>query len=144
MAEQKTITDVIGRQVKVDLPAKRVVLGFYFEDYMAVGGEKAYDSVVGISREAWEGWVPANWKMHLAHRPSLGDIADVGEVEAQTFSIEKVLSLNPDLVILAAGSIRRSARTPIAWKSKAFRSSSSITTLRPSSAMSPRPCCSGS
>ncbi len=34
MAEQKTITDVIGRQVKVDLPAKRVVLGFYFEDYM--------------------------------------------------------------------------------------------------------------
>ncbi|OWV89194.1 iron ABC transporter substrate-binding protein [Rhizobium sp. R635] len=101
MAEQKTITDVIGREVKVDLPAKRVVLGFYFEDYMAVGGEKAYDSVVGISREAWEGWVPANWKMHLAHRASIGDIADVGEVEAQTFSIEKVLSLNPDLVILA-------------------------------------------
>lgn len=100
-AEVKTITDVIGRQVKVDLPAKRVVLGFYFEDYMAVGGETAYDSVVGISREAWVGKVPANWKMHLAHRPSLGDIADVGEVDAQTFSVEKVLSLNPDLVILA-------------------------------------------
>ncbi len=101
LAEQKTITDVIGRQVKVDLPAKRVVLGFYFEDYMAVGGEKAYDSVVGISREAWVGKVPANWKMHLAHRPSLADIADVGEVDTQTFSVEKVLSLNPDLVILA-------------------------------------------
>ena len=100
-AAERTITDVIGREVKVDLPAKRVVLGFYFEDYMAVGGEKAYDSVVGISREAWEGWVPANWKMHLAHRASLADIADVGEVEAQTFSVEKVLSLNPDLVILA-------------------------------------------
>lgn len=101
MAEVKTIKDVIGREVKVDLPAKRVVVGFYFEDYMAVGGEKAYDSVVGISREAWEGWVPANWNMHTAHRPSLKDIPDVGEVEAQTFSVEKVLSLNPDLVILA-------------------------------------------
>ncbi|WCK03066.1 ABC transporter substrate-binding protein [Agrobacterium tumefaciens] len=100
-AAEKTITDVIGREVKVDIPAKRVVLGSYFEDYMAVGGEKAYDSVVGISLEAWEGWVPANWKMHLAHRASLADIADVGEVEAQTFSVEKVLSLNPDLVILA-------------------------------------------
>ena len=100
-AEEKTITDIIGRQVKVDLPAKRVVLGFYFEDYMAVGGENAYDSVVGISREAWEGWVPANWKMHIAHRPSLADIADMGEVEAQTFSVEKVLSLKPDLLILA-------------------------------------------
>lgn len=101
MAEMKTITDVIGREVKVDLPAKRVVLGFYFEDYMAVGGEKAYDSVVGISREAWVGKVPANWKMHVAHRPSLADITDVGEVDTQTFSVEKVLSLNPDLVILA-------------------------------------------
>lgn len=101
LAEVKTITDVIGREVKVDLPAKRVVVGFYFEDYMAVAGEKAYDSVVGISREAWEGWVPANWNMHVTHRPSLKDIPDVGEVEAQTFSVEKVLSLNPDLVILA-------------------------------------------
>ena len=100
-AEEKTITDVIGREVKVDLPAKRVVLGFYFEDYMAVGGENAFDQVVGISREAWEGWVPANWNMHTAHRASLKDIADVGEVEAQTFSVEKLLSLNPDLVILA-------------------------------------------
>lgn len=34
-AEVKTITDVIGREVKVELPAKRVVLGFYFEDYLA-------------------------------------------------------------------------------------------------------------
>ena len=100
-AEEKTITDVTGREVKVDLPAKRVVLGFYFEDYMAVGGENAFDQVVGISREAWEGWVPANWNMHTAHRASLKDIADVGEVEAQTFSVEKLLSLNPDLVILA-------------------------------------------
>ncbi|MEN5017966.1 ABC transporter substrate-binding protein [Erwinia sp. Eh17-17] len=100
-AKVQTLTDVIGREVKVDLPAKRVVLGFYFEDYMSVGGEKAYDSVVGISREAWEGWVPANWNMHVAHRPSLKNIPDVGEVEAQSFSVEKVLSLNPDLVILA-------------------------------------------
>ena len=101
MAEERTITDVIGREVKVDLPAKRVVLGFYFEDYMAVGGEAAYDSVVGISRNAWVGKVPANWQMHVAHRPSLATIPDVGEVDTQTFSVEKVLSLNPDLVILA-------------------------------------------
>lgn len=100
-AEIKTITDVIGREVKVDLPAKRVVLGFYFEDYMAIGTEKAFDSVVGLSREAWEGWVPANWEMHTKHRPSLKTVPDVGEVEAQTFSVEKVLSLKPDLVILA-------------------------------------------
>lgn len=100
-AEPRTVEDVIGRKVSVDLPVKRVVLGFYFEDYMAVGGEKAFDRIVGLSREAWEGWIPANWAMHTAHRPSLKDIADVGEVEAQTFSVEKVLALKPDLVVLA-------------------------------------------
>lgn len=100
-AEVKTITDVIGREVKADLPAKRILLGFYFEDFMAVGGAEAYDAVVGLSRDAWAGWVPANWAMHVANRPSLDKIPDVGEVEAQTFSVEKVLALKPDLVVLA-------------------------------------------
>ncbi|MBT0569066.1 ABC transporter substrate-binding protein [Curvibacter sp. CHRR-16] len=101
LAAPTTLQDVIGRNVEVDLPAKRVLLGFYFEDYMAVGGEKAFDKVVGMSREAWEGWRSANWQLHTAHRPSLKDIPDVGEVEAQTFSVEKVLALKPDVVVLA-------------------------------------------
>lgn len=100
-AEKKTITDVVGREVTADFPAKKIVLGFYFEDFMAVGTEAAYDNVVGISKEAWAGWVPANWAMHVEHRPSLDQLPDVGEVEAQNFSVEKVLSLHPDLVVLA-------------------------------------------
>lgn len=100
-AAPQTVTDVLGRQVKVELPAKRVVLAFYFEDYMAIGGEKAFDKVVGISREAWEGWRPANWSLFAARRPSLKTVADVGEVEVQTFSVEKVLALKPDVVVLA-------------------------------------------
>ncbi|WP_244899899.1 ABC transporter substrate-binding protein [Rhodoferax fermentans] len=100
-AATQTIKDVLGREVKVDLPAKRVLLGFYFEDYMAIGGEKAFDKVVGISRDAWEGWRPANWAVFTAHRPSLASLPDVGEVEVQTFSVEKVLALKPDVVVLA-------------------------------------------
>lgn len=100
-AAPTSIQDVLGRTVEVEAPAKRVLLGFYFEDYMAVGGEKAFDKVVGISREAWAGWRAANWALHVAHRPSLKDIPDVGEVEAQTFSVEKALALKPDVVVLA-------------------------------------------
>lgn len=100
-AKMETLKDVLGREVKVDVPAKRVVLAFYFEDYMAIGGEQAFDKVVGISREAWEGWRPDNWALFTQHRPSLKQIADVGEVEVQTFSVEKVLALKPDVVVLA-------------------------------------------
>lgn len=100
-AAPEVIKDVLGRSVRVDLPAKRVLLGFYFEDYMAIGGEKAFDKVVGLSREAWEGWRPANWSLFTAHRPALKNLPDVGEVEAQTFSVEKVLALKPDVLVLA-------------------------------------------
>ncbi|TBR42854.1 iron ABC transporter substrate-binding protein [Marinomonas agarivorans] len=96
-----TIKDVLGREVTLDLPAKRVVLGFYGEDYMAIGTEKAFDNIIGISKDTWALWRPASWKLYTNHRPSLDKIADVGEVESQTFSIEKVIALKPDLIVLA-------------------------------------------
>jgi iron complex transport system substrate-binding protein len=94
------IVDVIGRKTTLGTPVKRIVLGFYFEDFLAVGGPAALDRVVGISRAAWEDWRPDNWKAHVAAHPALAHIADVGEVEVNTFSVEKVLALKPDVVIL--------------------------------------------
>lgn len=35
-AEVKTIKDVLGREVQVDVPAKRIMLGFYYTDYLAI------------------------------------------------------------------------------------------------------------
>lgn len=99
-ADPVELTDVIGRKITVEVPAKRVLLGFYFEDYMAIGGPDALDRVVGISKSAWKDWRPANWAAHLEKRPSIDLIPDVGEVEVQTFSVEKVLALKPDVAIL--------------------------------------------
>ena len=48
-ADPVKVKDILDREVTVDLPAKRVVLGFYYQDYMAVGGDKALDNVVGFS-----------------------------------------------------------------------------------------------
>ncbi|CUB02620.1 ABC transporter substrate-binding protein [Marinomonas fungiae] len=99
-AQDVTITDVLDRQVTFDAPAQRVVVGFYPEDYMAIGTEAAYDHVVGMSKYIWQAR-PANWDMYVAHRPSLDEIPGIGRVDTKTFSVEKVISLNPDLVMLA-------------------------------------------
>ncbi|WP_171993477.1 ABC transporter substrate-binding protein [Campylobacter mucosalis] len=101
-AEIKTITDVLGREVKVNLPAKRIALGFYYTDFLAVGGVKALDNVVGFSKAVWTDWTPTSWDVYSKAVPRLNDLADFGEVEVGTFSVEKVLSLKPDLLILAA------------------------------------------
>ncbi|UTV98194.1 ABC transporter substrate-binding protein [Marinomonas rhizomae] len=100
-AKMTVINDVLGRKVALELPAQRVVLGVYAEDYMAIGTESAFDNVVGLSRDTWKAWRPANWNLYTKYRPSLKDIPDIGEVENQTFSIDKVIHLKPSVVVLA-------------------------------------------
>lgn len=95
-----TVTDVLDREVTFDAPAQRVVVGFYPEDYMAIGTEAAYDRVVGMSKYIWQAR-EANWEMYLEHRPSLDRIPGIGRVDTKTFSVEKVISLQPDLIMLA-------------------------------------------
>lgn len=100
LAQTTTITDVLDRKVTFNAPAQRVIVGFYPEDYMAIGTEAAYDKVVGMSKYIWQAR-PANWDMYVKHRPSLATIPGIGRVDTKTFSIEKVISLNPDLIMLA-------------------------------------------
>jgi len=46
-----TVTDTAGRSVEVPANPQRVLLGFYFEDFLAIVGPDAYDRVVAISRD---------------------------------------------------------------------------------------------
>lgn len=100
------VTDVMGRHVTLpDLP-ERIILGFYFEDYLAVGGVAAADKLVGFSRFPWASWRPAQFSAYEEIIPALHDLPDVGYAEEGDFSAEKVIALRPDLVLLAAGDYR--------------------------------------
>ncbi len=101
-SKELIIKDVLDREVKLNLPLKRIALGFYYTDYLAVGGAKSLDKVVGFSKAVWTDWTPASWEVYKKALPKLDTLADFGEVEVGTFSVEKVLSLKPDLLILAA------------------------------------------
>ena len=48
-SRNKTIKDVLGREVNVDVPVKNAVLGFYYPDYIAVTGVENFKYVKGIS-----------------------------------------------------------------------------------------------
>ncbi|MCR2100341.1 ABC transporter substrate-binding protein [Campylobacter upsaliensis] len=101
-SKEVILKDVLDREVKLNLPIKRIALGFYYTDFLAVGGVKALDKVVGFSKAVWTDWTPASWELYSKTLPQLNSIADFGEVEVGTFSVEKVLALKPDLLILAA------------------------------------------
>ncbi len=97
-----TATDAIGRTVTIPEPAKRVVLGFYYEDFIAIAGPDAMDRVVGVSLSPWKDWRPNQYAAYLKVIPSIANLPDIGDTETGNFSIEKVISLKPDLVILPA------------------------------------------
>lgn len=66
-----TITDLRDRTVTLDDPAERVLLGFYYEDYLAIAGEGAVDKLVGLSRTPWESWRPKQWAAYTQVLPQL-------------------------------------------------------------------------
>lgn len=99
-AEIKTLTDVMGREVKVDVPIKRGILTFYYPDYIAVSGMDNFKNIAGISREFWEKFNIGSWNLFLEKMPQLKDIADVGYATNGNFSTEKALSLKPDALII--------------------------------------------
>ena len=97
-----TVTDTLDRQVEIPDAPQRILLGFYFEDFMAVAGADAFDRVVAISRETWAGWRNLQWQTYTAAIPRLEQLVDVGEVESGTFSLEAAIATRPDVAILAA------------------------------------------
>ncbi len=96
------VTDTLGREVMIPHAPERILLGFYFEDFYAVGGPDAYDRVVAISKDTWFGWRNLQWKAYAAVTPRLETLADVGEIDSGTFSLEAAIAANPDVAVLAA------------------------------------------
>lgn len=107
-----TVTDVMGRQLRLPAPPRRVVLGFYFEEYTAIGGTEGLERLVGLSRAPWAGWRPAIWSRYVAVHPRLDTLADVGASEDGNFSLEKLVALKPDLLILSEGHHKALADLP--------------------------------
>jgi iron complex transport system substrate-binding protein len=95
------ITDAVGRTITLKAPAERIVLGFNYEEFTAIAGPAGWDRVVGFGKALWAGWRPSIYKRYSAAIPRLETLADVGNTDDNTFSVEKVIALRPDLVILA-------------------------------------------
>ena len=94
-----TVTDAADRQVSVAVPVQRVVLslGNLLHDYAAVGGEEAIKRIVG-----WQPTKLWDYDAHLKYQekfPQIESIPDVGNYSNGTSSVEKIISLKPDVVI---------------------------------------------
>jgi len=94
------LADALGRPVSLKRPAERIVLGFNYEEFTAIAGPAGWNRVVGFSKTLWSDWRPSVFKRYMKPIPRLAELPDVGTTDDNSFSLEKVLALRPDLVIL--------------------------------------------
>jgi ABC-type Fe3+-hydroxamate transport system substrate-binding protein len=94
------VTDALGRNVVVDAPAQRIIPMFNYEEFTAVAGPAGWDRVVGYSKTVWADWRRSIWERYVAAVPRIGAIPDVGYNEDGTFSVERVIALRPQAVLM--------------------------------------------
>lgn len=101
-AAMPPITDAIGRTIQLQAPAERIVLSFNYEEFTAIGGVDGWRRVVGFNRKQWAQNRPSLWTRYQKVIPGLATLPDIGEIEEGTFSMETVLGLRPDLLVVIA------------------------------------------
>ena len=72
----------------------------------AIVGESAYDRVVAITREAWEGWRNGQYRAYTAVAPNIEKLVDIGYHESGGFNLETAIAAKPDVAIIASWQYR--------------------------------------
>ncbi|WP_169784922.1 ABC transporter substrate-binding protein [Campylobacter curvus] len=90
---ERTITDQLGREVKLPDEVKRIVV-LQHQSLNALNEINAMDKVVGVL----ESWEKQLGKAYLRLAPSLKDMPTPGDLK--TINYEAVLKLKPDVVIV--------------------------------------------
>lgn len=102
--EQILVTDLAGREVKLKAPVNKVVLqwsgsGGGFITMLALEGKNVHQKIAG-----WDNGLKINrydmWKAYSEVMPELEKIPDIGNIDQDSFNVEKVIALQPDVLIL--------------------------------------------
>lgn len=100
-ADKVTLTDIAGRQVQVDTPVQRVILGEGRQAFFTavLETENPFARVVGWRDDLKEA-DPDTYAAYQAQFPQIDAIPTFGGFKEGTFDIEQAVSLNPDVMIL--------------------------------------------
>lgn len=100
-AEPITLTDIAGREVKVDAPVDRMILGEGRQVYLlaVLEPENPFARVVGWRQDFSEA-DPDNFARYAEKFPQLNDLPTFGGFKEGTFDVEQAAALQPDVVLM--------------------------------------------
>ncbi|EDQ31848.1 ABC-type Fe3+-hydroxamate transport system, periplasmic component [Hoeflea phototrophica DFL-43] len=100
-ADPITITDIAGREVTVDAPVDRAILGEGRQIFFAavLDGDAPFDRIVGW-RDDFRQASPESYEIYAEKFPELKEIPTFGGFKDGTFDIEQAVSLDPGVMIM--------------------------------------------
>ncbi|WP_026187037.1 ABC transporter substrate-binding protein [Ensifer sp. BR816] len=95
------ITDVTGRKVEIELPAKRILLGEARQIHIAAAlrGEHVFDTIVGW-RDDLIMKDPDSYEGYRERFPAIEKLPRFGYIPSGDFSLEAAIALKPDVLTL--------------------------------------------
>lgn len=96
-----TVTDLLGRKVKVHVPVRRVILGEGRQLYLvaALDTQNPIERIVGWRKDLIQS-DPDTYGAYLRKFPDIARIPTFGGFEDGTFDIEQAISEQPDVIVL--------------------------------------------
>ncbi len=104
-AERITVTDLAGRQVTLTVPVKTMILGEgrFVPTLAILDPSDPSERIVGMMGD-FERFDPASFAQYVKAFPRIKDIPQIGHGSAESFSLEKSISVRPDVAIFGLGS----------------------------------------
>lgn len=101
MADDITITDIAGRQITLNAPAERIILGEGRQIYLLglLEPEDPFAHVVGWRADFSEA-DPDNYARYAERFPEMTALPTFGGFKDGTFDVEQAAALNPDVVLM--------------------------------------------
>ena len=96
-----TVTDLLGRQIQVRIPVRRVILGEGRQLYLVAALDTANPlrRIVGWRKDLIQS-DPDTYAAYLRRYPEIAKVPTFGGFEDGTFDIEQAISQQPDVIIL--------------------------------------------
>lgn len=100
-AEMVAVTDITGRQVEVNVPVERVILGEGRQVYLvaALDTEDPFKRIAGW-REDFSQADPDNYAAYVEKFPRMAKIPTFGGFKDGSFDVEQAVSLKPDVILM--------------------------------------------
>jgi iron complex transport system substrate-binding protein len=100
-AEPIALNDVLGRQVAIELPVRRILLGEgrQIHAIAALDREDPFSRIVGWG-EDFEKSDPDSYRAYVERYPKAATLPKFGNAAAGSFNLEKAIALQPDVLLL--------------------------------------------